>query len=204
MKPSSLIRYGGYVFSVTGARVAGILISALTFPYMVRALGVETYGLWSYVLVLTAFLDIVADPGITTYVTQQVAARRQDACELLPDYFALRLCGAAVATIFTLGVARFETRHGVGHLLLLYCIGLLLLNLISSDHFLGALEFFHVAIGPCGRPAGNLCDFHISSGSPPTDVKWVPISILSSSALTAIVGWVISSARDFAHRAPSA
>ncbi len=191
MKPGSLIRYGGYVFSVTGARVAGILISALTFPYMVRALGVEAYGLWSYVLVLTAFLDIVADPGITTYVTQQVAARRQDACELLPDYFALRLCGAAVATICALGVARFETRHGVGHLLLLYCIGLLLLNLISSDHFLGALEFFHArSVLVVGQQAVYAISIFLLVHHP-ADVKWVPISILSSSALTAIVGWVI-------------
>jgi O-antigen/teichoic acid export membrane protein len=197
VKPGPLIRYGGYVFSVAGARVAGILISALTFPYLVRALGVEAYGLWSYVLVLTAFLDILADPGITTYVTQQVAARRQDASELLPDYFALRLCGAAVAAIFVLGVAHFETRHGVGHLLRLYCIGLLLLNLISSDHFLGALEFFHArSVLVVGQQAIYAISIFLLVHRP-SDVKWVPISILGSSALTAMAGWVILSRAGF-------
>jgi O-antigen/teichoic acid export membrane protein len=197
LKPSPLIRYGGYVFSVAGARIAGILISALTFPYLVRVLGVETYGLWSYVVVLAAFLDIVADPGITTYVAQQVAARRQDAAELLPDYCALRLCGAAVAAIFMLGVAHFETRLGVGHLLRLYGIGLLLLNLISSDQFLGALELFHArSVLVVGQQAIYAASIFLLVHHP-WDVKWVPVSILGSSALTAVVGWVILSRAGF-------
>lgn len=191
MKTSSLIRYGGYAFSVAGARIAGILISALTFPYLVRALGVVVYGLWSYVVVLTAFLDIVADPGLTTHVTQQVAARRLNAAELLPDYFALRLCGAVIAAMLVLGAAHFETRHDVGHLLRLYCLGLLVVNLISADHFLGALEFFHArsALMVCQQAIYAAAIFLLVSR--PSDVKWVPISILGSSALSAIAGWTI-------------
>jgi len=191
MKSSSLIRYGGFVFSVAGARAAGLLMSALTFPYLVRALGVEAYGLWSYVVVLTAFVDIASDPGLTTYLTQQVAARRRDAVDLLPDYFALRLCGVAIAGILVLGVAHFETRHDVGHLLRLYCIGLLLVNLISAEHFLGALELFHARSVLVVTQQAIYAVAIFLLVRHPADVKWVPVSILGSSAATAIAGWMV-------------
>ena len=79
VKPAKpLLRYSGFVFSVGGARVVGILITSLTFPYLVRHLGVEMYGLWSYVIAVSAFLNIIADPGLTTYAIQQVAAHREN------------------------------------------------------------------------------------------------------------------------------
>ncbi|HEX8817291.1 MAG TPA: hypothetical protein VF753_17490 [Terriglobales bacterium] len=43
MRPS-FHRYAEFLFSATVARVAGILITAVTFPYLVRVLGVTTYG----------------------------------------------------------------------------------------------------------------------------------------------------------------
>ena len=88
MKPSRLlVRYGGFIFSVGGARITGLLITSLTFPYLVRRLGVEMYGLWSYVLAVCAFINIVANPGLGTYAAQQVASRREAAFDLIPDIF---------------------------------------------------------------------------------------------------------------------
>src|ERR1700689_4166016 len=114
VKPSSaLVRYGGYFVSVGTARVLGLLITSLTFPYLVRRLGVETYGLWSYVIALCAFLDIIADPGITNYVTQQIAARRECAFDLIPDVLFLRLTTSSIAIITVLLIAYFERNSGV-------------------------------------------------------------------------------------------
>src|SRR5262249_4935230 len=143
MSTRNLIRYGSYLFSVAGARVIGLLLSGLTFPYLVRVLGVQTYGLWSYVVAVSAFLDLVADPGLTTNITQQVAASRHKAAELLPAFYLLRVCTGIVAAVLVLGVSHFEVRSGASHLLLLYCLGIFVVNLISADHFLGALEHFH-------------------------------------------------------------
>jgi O-antigen/teichoic acid export membrane protein len=104
-KASTVVRYAGFVFSVGGARVAGVLITSLTFPYLVRHLGVEMYGLWSYVVAICAFLDNISNPGLKAYATQQVAARREAAFDLIPDVLFLRLL-ATVPRLARSGGAR--------------------------------------------------------------------------------------------------
>src|SRR5579863_9525752 len=143
-QPNSLLRYGGYTFSVGGARLIGLSITSLTFPYIVRHLGVETYGVWSYVVAIRTFLDIAADPGIANYATQQVAARRKEAFRIIPDVLLLRAICSLAALVIVLVVARFEARGDVRQLLLFYCIGSLPASLVSSEAFLSSLELFHV------------------------------------------------------------
>jgi O-antigen/teichoic acid export membrane protein len=185
------LRYGGYVFSVAGARTAGILISSLTFPYLVRRLGVETYGLWSYVVALCGFLNVIADPGITTYTMQQVAARREAGFELIPDAMVLRLISSSIAMIVIVGIASFEVRPDIRQLLRLYGVGILVVNLASADHLLTALEMFHarslLAVIQQAMYAMAVFAFVRSS----KDVLWVPISILLSSALSSLAGWIV-------------
>jgi O-antigen/teichoic acid export membrane protein len=187
----SLIRYGGFLFSATAARGAGILITSLTFPYLVRVLGVRAYGLWSYVVAVCAVLDLIADPGITTYITQQVAARRLQAAYLLGDYFALRVCGVVIGSVAIVAISHWEPRDDVAFLLRIFGIGLLITNLLSADHFLMALESFHV------RSLLSVLQQLLYAGiiflkvRRPADVVWIPIAILSSSLLAGITGWVI-------------
>ena len=50
------MRYLRFFFSVGAARVAATLISAATLPFLVRAVGVEGFGRWSYVLAVVGFL----------------------------------------------------------------------------------------------------------------------------------------------------
>ncbi|HXR17855.1 MAG TPA: oligosaccharide flippase family protein [Terriglobales bacterium] len=190
-RSSSVLRYGGFAFSVGGARVAGILISSLTFPYLVRHLGVEMYGLWSYVVALCAFLNIVADPGLTSYASQQVAAQREGGIDLVPDVIALRVLFSAIAAIVLLAVASFEVRSDIRHLLRLYGVGLLIVNLLTGDAFLTALEMFHIrsllVISQQAIYALGIFAFVHT----PKDVIWLPISILGSSVVSGLVGWCI-------------
>jgi len=188
---SPVLRYGSFVFSVAGARVAGILITSLTFPYLVRHLGVETYGLWNYVLAVTAFLNILADPGFTTYAVQQVAARRQGGFELLADIFVLRSLSSAIALVILLIFTFLEVRLDVRQLLRLYGGGFIVVSLLSADRFLGAVEMFHarsvlIVTQQALYAAGIFVLIHT-----PKDVVWLPISILGSSALTAVAGWTV-------------
>ena len=191
VKNKGIVRYSGFLFSATAARVAGVLISSLTFPYLVRVLGVETYGLWSYVAALAAVLGTFADPGITTHITRQVAARRLDAAELLADYFALRLCGMVIGAGLVLALAHWEPRADIARLLRAYGIGLLMVNLASSDHFLTALELFHIrSMLIVGQQALYAVVVFLAVRNP-ADVLWIPAGILSTSLLTGLVGWAI-------------
>jgi PST family polysaccharide transporter len=191
VKRNVLLRYGGFLFSVGGARVTSVLISSVTFPYLVRQLGVEMYGLWSYVVAIGAFLDCVADPGLTVYATQHLAARRREGFGLLSDVLALRLLCSLAAIVILLVIARFEVRAEVRELLWVYGVGLFFVNLAGSDYLLGALEMFHArSLLAVIQQAICAVGFFTLVHSP-KDVLWLPISVLGSSVLTGVTGWII-------------
>lgn len=189
--PRSVLRYGGFVASVSGARVAGILITSVTFPFLVRRLGVNTYGLWSYVVAVCGFLEVVANPGLTIHAAQQVAARRHPAAEWLPDVLVLRVFASLAALMILLVFASFEVRADVRWLLRWYGAGNLLVGLTTSDFLLNALEFFHArsllsVIQQALYAAGIL--FLVRN---PNDIVWVPASILGSAVIANLAGWVV-------------
>ena len=189
-RSSALVRYGGFFLSVGTARVLGLLITFVTFPILVRRLGVETYGRWSYVVALCAFFEVVANPGLTTYMTQQVAARRHAAAELVPDLLALRALSSLVAICVLLVVASFELRNDVRSLLHWYGIGNLFVGLTGADFLLSSLELFHVRSAlALIQQALYACGILLLVRSP-KDILWVPASILGSALATNLVGWL--------------
>jgi len=186
----SLVRYGGFVASVTTARVVGTLLTAATFPFLVRRLGVDTYGLWSYVVAVCGFTGLVANPGLTTYAAQQVAARREAAFDTISDVLVLRILAAGVASVAVLVVASFEVRPDVRFLLKVYGVASVLTSSVSLDYLLSSLELFHVQSSisvaqQCLYAAGIF-----TMVRSPRDVIWVPVSILGSAFLTSLIGWI--------------
>jgi O-antigen/teichoic acid export membrane protein len=185
----TLLRYGGFVASVTSARVVGTLITAATFPFLVRRLGVDTYGLWSYVVAVCAFTGLVANPGLTAYAAQQVAARREAAFETVSDVLTLRVLASGVATIAVLVVAGFEVRPDVRFLLKLYGIASVLTSTFSLDYLLSSLELFHVQSFISVVQQSLYAAGIFTMVRRPGDVVWVPISVLVSAFLTSLIGW---------------
>lgn len=171
--------------------MVSVVISSLTFPYLVRQLGVEMYGLWSYVVAIGAFLDCVADPGLAVYATQKVAAERKDAFRLLPDVLALRCLCSLLAIAILLTIASLETRPKIRHLMLFYGIGLFLTNLLGSDYLLGALEMFHARslLAVIQQSACAIGFFTLVRS--PGDVLWLPACVLGTSIVTGIIGWIV-------------
>ncbi|MGA7559002.1 MAG: oligosaccharide flippase family protein [Terriglobales bacterium] len=185
----SLVRYGGFVVSVTTARVVGTLLTAATFPFLVRRLGVDTYGLWSYVVAVCGFTGLVANPGLTTYAAQQVAARREAAFDTISDVLVLRVLAAGVASAAVLVVASFEVRQDVRFLLKVYGVASVLTSSLSLDYLLSSLELFHVQ---SSISVAQQCLYAVGIFTmvrSPKDVIWVPVSILASAFLTSLIGW---------------
>jgi O-antigen/teichoic acid export membrane protein len=190
-RSTTLVRYGGFVLSVGTARVLGLVITSITFPILVRRLGVQTYGLWSYVVALCAFLDVVANPGLTNHVMQQVAAHRHGASGLIPDYLVLRILSSLIALIVLLLVASLEVRPDARWLLLWYGIASLFVGLTGSDFLLTSLELFHIRsaltlIQQSLYAVGILTLIH-----GPKDLLWLPASILASAFVTNVAGWFV-------------
>jgi PST family polysaccharide transporter len=190
-KPGAVLRYGGFFASVSAARIGGMLLTSVTFPILVRRLGVEAYGLWSYVIALVTFFEVIANPGLTTYTGQQVAARRHQAADLLPDFLALHAMASAAAVMLLLIVASFDRRAEVRHLLQWYGAGAMILGLLGSDFLLTSLELFHVRSALALAQQALYAVGVLSLVHSPKDVVWVPASILGSSLLTNLLGWVV-------------
>lgn len=190
-RTSALVRYGGFLLSVGTARALGIVITSITFPILVRRLGVEMYGLWSYVVALCAFLEVVANPGLTTHIVQQVAARRHGAADMVPDFLALRGLSVLTAIIILQVIAGFEVRPDVRWLLRWYGVGILCVGLTGSDFLLTSLELFHVR-----SLLGLIQQALYAVGvlilvKTPKDIAWVPASILGSVLVTNLAGWPV-------------
>jgi polysaccharide transporter, PST family len=187
---STWLKYGRFMGSVGAARVIGALLTAITFPIILRRLGVEMYGIWSYVIAVLSFLDLVANPGLSSHAGQQVAARRVEASEVVSDSLVLRafLGVVVVGVIFLL--AAFEVRPDAARLLRFYGICITLVNLTSSEYLLSSLELFHersllVVVQQALYTVGIV--LMVRS---PQDYMWVPGSILLSAIPTNLSGWI--------------
>jgi O-antigen/teichoic acid export membrane protein len=185
----SLLRYGGFALSVTTARVVGTIITAATFPFLVRRLGVDVYGLWSYVLAVCAFTGLLANPGLTSYAGQQVAARREAAFETISDVLILRVLASGIAVVAVLVVASFEVRQDVRFLLKWYGVASVLTGSLSLDYLLSSLELFHVQSFVSIAQQGLYAVGIFTMVRSPKDVIWVPVSIVASAFLTSLIGW---------------
>lgn len=176
------------------------MLTAATFPFLVRRLGVDVYGLWSYVLAVCAFTALVANPGLTSYAAQQVAARRDEAFDTVSDVLILRLLASGVAAIAIMIVASFEVRPDVRFLLKLYGVASVLVGSLSLDYVLPSLELFHVQsiILVIQQSLYAIGIFTLIRS--PKDVIWVPVSILVSSFLTSMISWMFLWQRGYRFR----
>jgi len=185
----SLLRYGGFALSVTTARVVGTILTAATFPFLVRRLGVDVYGLWSYVLAVCAFTGLLANPGLTTYAGQQAAARREAAFETISDVLILRVLASGIAVVAVLVVASFEVRQDVRFLLKWYGVASVLTGSLSLDYLLSSFELFHVQSFVSIAQQSLYAVGIFTMVRSPKDVIWVPVSIVASAFVTSLIGW---------------
>lgn len=193
MSPSraTWVRYGSYVISTGGAQVAGAMITAVTFPFLLRRLGVEMYGLWSYVVAVVALLESVANPGLTTHAEQQVAARRGEASDVVSDTLVLRFFFILLVICVIFGISIFETRPEVARLLRFFGILVAFTNLASSQSLLAAMELFHARAALTLTQQALYAAGILTLVRSPKDVMWVPASILFSACFTNLYGWVL-------------
>ncbi len=187
---STWLKYGAFVGSVGGARLIGIGMTAITFPIIVRRLGVETYGVWSYVIAVMGFLDLIANPGLTSHAQQQVAERRAQAAELVSDTLVLRSFLTVIVVALVLVVAAFEVRPDAARLLRFYGFCILIINLTGTEYLLTSLELFHARSAITVAQQALYTIGIVLTVHSPKDYMWVPASILISALPTNLCGWI--------------
>jgi len=185
------MRYGSYVASTGGAQILGAMITAVTFPFLVRRLGVDMYGLWSYVVAVVALLDNIANPGLTSHAGQQVAARRAEASDVVSDTLVLRFLFSLVMVGVLVVISHFEVRPDVARLLRFFGILTAFTNLTSAPALLASMEMFHARAALMLTQQAIYAIGVLSLVRSPKDVMWVPASILFSAFFTNLYGWVL-------------
>ena len=187
---STWLKYAGFVGSVGGARVVGAMLTAITFPLILRRLGVEMYGIWSYVIAVLSFLDLAANPGLSSYACQQVAAKRGEAADVVSDSIVLRafLSVLVVGLIFL--IAAFEVRPEAARLLRFYGVFITFINLTNSEFILSSLELFHERSILLITQQVIYTIIIVATVRSASDYMWVPASILLSSLPTNLAGWI--------------
>lgn len=185
-----LRRYFEFLLSVGFTRIVGMLLGVVTLPFIIRKLGAEMFGVWSYVGAILAFTNIVANPGISTFIQQQVSARREEAGGLLAEAIALRFAAALLAVGIIIGMALLlESEPKTRAILLGYGVPYTLLTVWSSDYLLGAMERFHEASFQMLLQQGLYAAIILVCVRGPADVIWVIAATLISIVAGNLFGW---------------
>ena len=186
-----MFRYLRLLLSVGGARTAGMLISAATFPFLVRMVGVEGFGRWSYVLAVVGFFDLIVNPGLISHASREVAAHRLGAGSLVAEVFSLRTILGVLGAVLLTGYAFLvESDHDTRTLVVLYGVPFLLLGAVQSGYLLSSNECFHWAsiqqlVAQTAYAAGVFALVRTAE-----DLYLLALVSLASVGLSAVVGWV--------------
>jgi PST family polysaccharide transporter len=79
----------GNFMSLSVLQGANLLLPLVTFPYLVRVLGIEKFGLISFALATVAYFEILTDYGFDFSATRQISIHRDDKAKLTSIYNAV-------------------------------------------------------------------------------------------------------------------
>jgi polysaccharide transporter, PST family len=190
-RKQSVYRIAGFVFSIGGVRVGGILLSSLTFPYILRVLGVDGFGSWAYVLALVAFFELLSNPGISVYAQREFALLRGDAGTLIGQIFSIRLVLSIFVGVLLIAFALLvESNAILRSLILLYGVPTLLLSSLSCNNILVANEEFHWSSAQqfVGQASNTVLIFTFIHK--PEDIYLLAGFAALTTLLSLMVGWI--------------
>ncbi len=194
-------RHATHFASVAGARTVTMLLSAVTFPFVVRMVGIEGFGRWSYVLAVVGFCELATNPGLVAFAAREVAARRLEANSVVADVFALRtVLGSAGSVLLAAYAWTVESDPQVRSLLLLYGVPMLLLGAVQSAYLLTATERFHWASLQQMVSQGLYAAAVFALVRSEDDLATLALATLASAALSSAVGWIELSRLGYALR----
>ena len=108
-------RLFGNFLSLSVLQGTNLILPLITFPYLVRVLGVEKFGLISFALATIAYFEILTDYGFNFSATRQVSVHRDDKARLISIFSSvmtiklmLFVVSLLILTILVLSFGKFS------------------------------------------------------------------------------------------------
>lgn len=87
------------IFSLSILNGLNVLLPLITLPYITRIVGVEYYGIYSYIYVLIQYVLLINSYGFTFSATKQISENRNNLTALKTIYNAVIVCRLLLAVI---------------------------------------------------------------------------------------------------------
>lgn len=172
-----------------------VLLPLLTFPYLIRVLGFEGFGLVNYALALVNFFVVFVDFGYNLTGTRDVAALRHDKQALsvrFSEKWMAQLLLLGLATLLFAGVVAAFPKLRADWPVYALTYGLVPASLLLPTWFFQGTENFRwlAWLNFINRSVYTLAVFYWIKA--PADVWMVPLFNSSASLLAALIGiWYI-------------
>ncbi|MEO6671553.1 MAG: flippase [Ferruginibacter sp.] len=171
-----------------------ILFPLITFPYLLRVLGVENFGVFTLIQTLIMYFDLLVSFGFgltgTKYITQNIQDIEKTR-EVITAVYTIKLLLFAATVICFLTCCLFIPYLRQNFLLLLISFMYLLGNLLLPDwYFQGIQKMRNIAvIAFVSKFVGLLLIILIVKNS--TDIDYALLSISSGNFVAGLIGFLI-------------
>ena len=129
--------------SLSTLQALNMLLPLLTFPYLVRVLGVENFGLVNFSLALISYFNIVVSFGFDLSATKEVSLYRSDSKKLSEIFSAVTCIKAimvSISLIVLLLMIIFIDSINKNSILYVYTFGIVIGNILFPSWFFQGVE----------------------------------------------------------------
>jgi len=171
------------------------ILPLIIFPYLVRTLGLEKYGLVMVAQSVAVFLTIIVDFGFNISATREVANLKNDKEKLSQFYwnvFSIKLVLIIITFILLLGLIICVDKFSVDPLIYLFSFGLVLGQAIFPTWFFQGIEKMQIItiVNVAAKLFFTISLFFVVLS--PADYRYVPIFNGLGFVISGLFGFVFS------------
>ncbi len=129
--------------SLTALQGINTLVPLLAFPYLVRVLGIEQFGLFAFVMAIMLYAEIITDYGFDLSATKHISHNvdnQEKVNEIFSSVIMIKSVMAMLFFVFILFLIMFVDKFSENALLYVYAYGLIIGQVLFPVWFFQGIE----------------------------------------------------------------